>query len=274
MSALGKRRRGNTQSGRSGRPAMASVPMYHPRPFSDAELMAAYDQVMPMAVSAASRAGSRAPQPEKKGMDTPLTIGTVLTTTNTNGDILPVNLIQQGTGSWNRVGRKVHLKSLRIRAVVKAVVNQDQTTGEIYSGAVRMVVVWDKQPSGAALPSFDTIFGKTSQAGTESTTYLDPIRYDTMDRFQILRDKFIQMNPGVYPDTQIGGGSNVYVMYDKFEEYIKLGAAKETLFSGQSSPMTIADINSGALYVIFRADAQTVSVNITADSYARLRYTD
>ena len=53
--------------------------------------------------------------PEKKGLDTNLYIASVINTSNTNTNCFVVNLIQQGSGSWNRVGRKVNLKSLRIK---------------------------------------------------------------------------------------------------------------------------------------------------------------
>ena len=43
---------------------------------------------------------------------------------------------------------------------------------------VRAVLVWDKQPNNGAIPTFDTIFGQTSQAGVESASVMDhlPIR--------------------------------------------------------------------------------------------------
>ena len=49
---------------------------------------------------------------------------------------------------------------------------------------VRAVLVWDKQPNNGAIPTFDTIFGQTSQAGVESASVMDHLRYDNMFRFR------------------------------------------------------------------------------------------
>ena len=124
---------------------------------------------------------------EKKGLDTVMDIATpVLATSNTNGSSFVLNLIRSGAGSWNRVGRKVNLTSVRLRGRFVFIYDPEGTTLNVGSNAVRMVVVWDKQPSGNAMPAFDTIFGHTDQAGDEATTFTDAIRYDNMDRFSLL----------------------------------------------------------------------------------------
>jgi len=211
---------------------------------------------------------------EKKGVDTPLTISTVVATTNTNDDCQVLNLVQQGSGSWNRVGRKINLQSVRLRGIARHTSSPAVTSGYLNSNNLRMVVVWDKQPSGAAIPTFDTVFGLTDQDGTESSTYLAPVRYDNMDRFSVLRDEFCPMN--VVTDNQSGGATDAVRWEYPFDVFIKLGG-REVVFSGQSDPMTIADISTGGLYVYFRAEgdaAGTNQVGIDTDSFARLRFTD
>lgn len=210
---------------------------------------------------------------ELKGMDTALTLTPVLATTNTNGSIFVLNLIQPGTGSWNRVGKKAYMQSVRLRGSVLFSIAQTATTFDKFGVYCRMVVVWDKNPSSGAIPTFDTIFGKTDQSGTESTTQLDPIKYDNSDRFSILRDCVIEANPQVFIT---GGTTNQEEQQIAFDEYIKLGA-RETVFSGQTNPMTIADVSSGALYCIFRSSLNTAVSSVTSingDSFSRLRYTD
>lgn len=213
---------------------------------------------------------------ETKGMDTILTQPSgIISTTNTNANAIVVNLVQQGAGSWNRVGRKIHSSSLRISGIANYLYGATATTDAYYGGVLRMVVVWDKQPSGNAIPTFDTIFGKTTQSGTESTTFLDPIRYDNMDRFSVLRDIRLQSDPDLYND---GAGTNPIVSNAvPFDEYINLNN-RETVFGGQSDPMTIADISTGALYIYFRAQSPSTDPTstwlVSSDSYARLRYVD
>ena len=58
---------------------------------------------------------------EMKGMDTDVSQNAIVGTTNSNANIMVLNLIQQGNGSWNRVGRKTHLSSVRIKGAVNFV---------------------------------------------------------------------------------------------------------------------------------------------------------
>lgn len=210
---------------------------------------------------------------EKKGVDIGIAHTGVVSTTNTNANIDVLNLVQAGTGSWNRVGRKIHLKSVRVRGLITAAFRPAATTEDLIGQTLRMILVWDKQPSGAAIPTFDTIFGTTTQAGVEATTLLDPVKYDNMGRFQVLRDKVWDFNP---PTHVSGGTEDDYNMVFNFDEFVKLGN-RETVFSGQSNPMTIADISTGALYLIFRSSANIANqaiINVNAGSFSRLRYVD
>lgn len=207
---------------------------------------------------------------EKKGVDTDLS-GSVSASTSTNTAVFAVNLTDTGTSSWNRIGRKMHLKSLRVR--VQPAIAYSTDTGA-RSAVIRLVVVWDKQPSGV-LPTFDTIFGQTVQNGTESVLDIyAPIRYDNMDRFKILRDVVVPINQ--QSNGNSSGGLLNNVNYGKFiDEYIDLKGL-ESVFSGQSSPTTIADLSSGGLYVIYRGQFDSGSGDITPniDGFARLRFTD
>ena len=175
---------------------------------SDRQANAAYDRAM--AMSSVRRARSlNASLPEKKGVDTAIgPITTVLSTTNTNGDCFVLNLVQQGAGSWNRVGRKIHLKSLKY-CIEGNLVATPSGGGQLSGSDLRIVLVWDKQPSGNAIPTFDEIFGRTIQDGTESCQFIDPPRYDNMDRFKVLRDKKFSVTPQAIPATAIVTGKQI-----------------------------------------------------------------
>lgn len=210
---------------------------------------------------------------EKKGVDFPLDVTQVVATTNGTQAAYCINLTQQGVGSWNRIGRKIQNQSIRLRGGIVWTLDQEPTTLNYNGNTLRMVVVWDKQPSGS-FPTFDTVFGVTGQDGTETTTFLNPVKYDNMDRFSVLRDLVIDFEPPIY--NAAAGTQNAVVVRKSFDEYIKLGG-KETVYSGQSSPATIADVSSGALYVYFRVAANATNTNqiaIDTNSFARLRYTD
>jgi len=219
----------------------------------------------------ATVAAVRAAVMEKKGMDTVMSLASVPSTTNTNAAAFVLNLIQQGTGSWNRVGRKTQLKSVRITGSIDTLISPAPSTGALADQIIRMVVVWDKQPSGGAIPTFDSIFGVTAQDGTESCPNIFvPPRYDNMDRFRVLRDCKLEIDAkALFAGTTPGQRVNVPV-----DEYLKLPLL-ESNYSGQSSPMTIADISTGALYVYYRAlfDVAGQLVSNVATT-ARIRYTD
>jgi len=208
---------------------------------------------------------------EKKGMDTSIDLPTIISTTNTNAYAVVLNLIQPGTGSWNRVGKKTHLKSLRLTGCINFALTPTFATGALNSTFVRMLVVWDTQPSGGAIPTFDTIFGITAQDGTESCPDITcPVKYDNMDRFRVLRDFSIAVPTG----PLVSQGTGPYLAIPaRFDEYIKL-ANLESVYSGQTNPMTIADISTGGLYFYARSLTNLATCTANVDGIARLRYTE
>ncbi len=210
------------------------------------------------------------PQQRKKieelkgvGGNLDLTAGNLLATTNTNGSSFVINLIQPGNGSFNRVGRKVNLTTLRLKGIID---HRCDATGSMEQNTVRMVVVWDKQPSSGAIPSYDLIFGETDQSGTEGSGFLFNVRYDNTARFSVVKDCIFT--------SKFNNLSAASSWQESFDEYINL-KGRETVFSGQSVPQTIADISTGALYVYFRAEANAASIRSSVvNSTYRLRYFD
>lgn len=210
---------------------------------------------------------------ELKGMDTDLAIVTpIIATTSTNASAFVLNLVGQGTGSMNRIGKKCRLQSVRLIGNAQYNIAPAATTLNTVNAILRMVVVWDKQPSGV-LPNFDTIFGTTIQDGTEASNVLAPLRYDNMDRFQILRDERVSSNSGA---VVTGGSGNIYAQFFPLDVFIPL-RGRETVFNSTAAAPTIADISSGGLYVFFRATSATDDAadwSIPANTFARLRYMD
>jgi hypothetical protein len=138
------------------------------------------------------------------------------------------------------------------------------------------VVVFDAQPSSGTVPTWATIFGTTTQSGTEASAYNVPPRYDNMQRFRVLRDVTMDMFPHFTTSAGAIGTPSSYVK--QFDEYVKLDGL-ETVFSGQTVPMTISDLSTGALYVGYRATVNQSGSGSerffgVENSFARLRYTD
>jgi len=209
--------------------------------------------------------------PEVKGCDMLLTqAGGIVATTGTNANSVLLNGLQAGTGSFNRIGRKVHLKTLRLKGCVEFA-STPSAVGAESSNFLRMVVVWDQQPSGGTIPTWDTVFGITDQNGNESSTILSPLRYDNMDRFKVLKDKVIDYQ--VQPSSPVS--TAVITEQVPFDEFVSLGN-REVVYASTSNPTTLADISTGGLYVYFRAHVNTGTQGaaVPAVSIARLRYTD
>jgi len=204
-------------------------------------------------------------KPEVKGMDT-IVAQSAISSTGTNANIEALNLIQQGSGSYNRVGRKVTLKSIRIKGI--AACDAQLTSGGWQGNALRCILVWDAQPSGAT-PVFSDIFGITDQSGNESSSWDDPPKYDTMARYKVLKDWTYDFNV----QSNALANTNAVRMIQHIDCFLPL-LNLQTVFSQANTPMTIADLQSGALYFITRAAATSAATTCLVDFNARLRYND
>ena len=92
-------------------------------------------------------------------------------------------------GSWNRVGRYIWNKSIELDLNLRMATQVAALDTSVVSAQwVRCAVVWDKAPNNGTIPTFDTIFGQTSQTGVESVSVNDHLRYDNMFRFKVLLD--------------------------------------------------------------------------------------
>lgn len=212
---------------------------------------------------------------ELRGMDTILyEAGPIVSTTTTNDSIHCVNLIETGNGSYNRVGRKAFLKSLRLKGCASHQSARNALDGDCTFSVLRMVVIWDKQPSGT-LPVWQDVFGYTNQGGTEYSSTMANLRFDNTGRFSILKDVILQAPP-LEPGAEDNATIVQLVPYDIF---INL-KNKLSIFSGDSDPCTIADVSSGALYVAYRQVLYSSTSSPTdkwelsnAANTARLRFT-
>jgi len=203
---------------------------------------------------------------ELKGIDTLLSsVGVVENTLTTDTDIVPLNLIAPGSGSFNRIGRKVCCKSVRIRGsffIAASAVASAQT-----SDTVRMSLVWDKQPSGGAAIAWDTVFKYTPQTGTEANALWAGLRFDNMERFVVLRDQAITVQLS-HTSTTAAPSLQGYVPFDI---YVDL-KGMETTFGAQTATSVITDINTGSLLLMFRSENNMAQ--LSGNSVARLRFVD
>jgi len=215
---------------------------------------------------------------EKKGCDVSFVNTAIGSSNGTNAGIWLLNGVQEGVGSWNRIGRYIWNKSIELDLELDWLTsNTAMDSAQTVATWVRCVVVWDKQPNNGTIPNFDTIFGHTDQAGVESASIMDHLRYDNMFRFKVLADTYI--NPSMVNTTAgnnqaTAGLSIISDTRMRWHKYIKLGN-KMTNFSGTANPVTTANISTGALYLVIRAPTTGDEYwQIRGNSTARLRYVD
>lgn len=203
-----------------------------------------------------------------KGVDTDID-ETVSTTMSNNADIKVLNLIQAGTGSWNRVGRIVNMKSIRLRMQVQLsfLATDVNTRARMF----RYLIVYDRQPNGT-IPIKSDIIQYKNQSGNETGVWNGFLSYDNMERFTILKDHTIAINPPPRTFDNTGAPKNI-VDVEHYEEcYLRLNHV--TNYKSESTPMTITDISTGALYLVYLADEDDTAILSVKNSVARLRYTD
>lgn len=223
------------------------------------------------AQTAALVAAMRKNSGEKKVMTRGISESVVEALLNNNNSSYTINSPTVGTGSFNRIGKKIYLKSLRVKAMINYSFSPDGV-GTLLPNLFRMVVVWDKAPNGATRPSWNQIFGYTQQDGTEATATLAGIAQDASGRFQILRDKVIALSPQIHPDAGTVTTGTGHQMHH-IDEYIKLGN-RETTFSAETGGQ-YTSISTGGLLVYYRAEYNGAnSFVVVQEGQARLVWTD
>lgn len=193
---------------------------------------------------------------EKKVIDI---LGAALAIENATGSPQLLNGCIAGSQNFQRIGRKINMKSLQIRGVLTPT---DLTTN---AQMVRMIVVYDKQSNGAA-PTFANVITSQNIAGATQSLVGDMVNLDNRDRFEIIRDKIYSFNFGDAAGYAPSPGSY------ECTDYIRL-ADRPVVFNAGTAG-TVGDIQSGALYV-FWISSQAAATGSTLQSLSyRLRFID
>jgi len=184
-----------------------------------------------------------------------------------------LNGIQTGAAFYNRIGSRVEMRSLRIRGAVF-----NAATDVVNS--MRMVVIYDRQPNGAA-PAYSEVFQARTQVGAVESAAMTDINLDQRDRFIIVRDiqytspsvtntAGVLTNGPVYPQTSgnVKGSTNDQWNVDEFI-FLK---GLSTHFKSSTNPSVIGDINTGALFITFVTSGVAAKWNFIGTF--RLRYDD
>lgn len=213
-------------------------------------------------------------RPEIKSLDIPRTITDVAIPANAT--VVPLNLIQEGSSFYNRIGRKINMKSLHIRGYLAY--KNEAINVYIWNDVVRMLIIYDSQTNGA-LPAVTTVIQQYDQAGAVTNPGLGGLNLNNRDRYRILADHHLYVT-----DTNMaaatGGkvsstpGTPDQVTSTMFvNRFIKLKNLV-TQYQASSNPSVIGDISTGSLYMILISDDPNNDNLRELIWTARLRYED
>lgn len=173
---------------------------------------------------------------EKKNFDSTVT----LTPAGVNlwSQIVPLNIIVQGTSQVTRIGRKIQMVSFSLKYIFKS------TAGT--PGNIRIMVVYDKQTNGA-LPVVTDILLNNSI-----------VSHNNLNN----SDRFITVCDVISPLQQ----NTLQPIFSTINRKINL----DTMFSTTAGVIT--DITSGGLFVMMIPSDGLITD--TVDIQTRLRFTD
>lgn len=179
----------------------------------------------------------------------------------------PINAISNGPEIYQRVGRKVYMKSVAIKGFVINAATSIQDLGRIF-------LIYDSQSNGA-FPSVADVISDFNSAGV-TTSGTSSINLNNRQRFQIIRDHHITL-PAVTNTAGVltnGPSFNDTTRYSfEINWFIKLKGL-EAIYN-QLAPgggPDITEIASGSLFLMFVSTQADATYNFIGQT--RLRYYD
>ncbi|AUM61684.1 capsid [uncultured virus] len=194
--------------------------------------------------------------PEKKFIDVRGVNGVL---DETPGYLL-INGLTQGASAITRIGSRIMMKSVHLKYYVKGP-ELASVTGVTLQNMVRIILAYDLQPNSATPTSSDFFEDATPGLGIVS-----PMRKEWSSRWKVLWDKRYPI-VSTYQPSGITPGQNM--IYD--ETFIKLNHAVEY---SDSSTGTVADIKTGAVWLIALSDNGTTGNQPVFTYWSRIRFAD
>lgn len=182
--------------------------------------------------------------------------------TNTNtitqtGVVQCINFPVEGADYNNRVGRKIEMTSYQFKGMIAqsaanfAAAGSGNTAGVI---AYRISLVYDKQPTPATAVTYNAIY---NASGTVLAPY-EPRLVDNIERFEVLKEWYGTIDTANKLSQEIDG-------------YVKMN--HEVRFNSTNGG-TVADITTGALYLVYATDVANGANNPMILGVNRVRFRD
>lgn len=190
---------------------------------------------------------------------------------NTTGTVTAINLIQVGSSMFNRIGRKIEMRSIRISGQL---FTATVTRATVVPDYARVLIIYDRQTNGA-FPTVSDILQDTDQAGTNTTEAFSGLNMNNRERFVTIMDKRFTI-----PQATATAGvlTNVFPqneMYPiKIDEFRRLRGLT-THYKADSNPAVIGDVSTGGLYAVSIAQTQAAGTELFSFQFnCRLKYVD
>jgi len=235
--------------------------MYKPRPYLS---KAAYAKTLARVRSI--RRNRRAPlmtrvlkvnptrvQPEVKAVC--LVGGNVIVTLGTTATFTLLNGIQEGSSFYNRIGRRINMKTLYLNGIVLRNGSNAANEEEDYC---RIMIIYDRQPNGA-FPTLADVLTDYDNAGATTSNALSGLNMNNKERFLVMSDLRCYL-----PALGINGVNNSFTTLTPdperepfiYKKFIKLNNL-ETHYKASSNPAVVGDQATGSLFLL------TITQNIT-----------
>lgn len=204
---------------------------------------------------------------EIKAVDTSNGNANVNLQINTTGNVTAMNLVSAGSSFFNRIGRKIEMKSVHFHG--NLIFTANAPTQEDY---LRVIIVYDRQTNGA-VPAVTDILQNTDQQGANTNNAYADVNLNNRERFMIIMDKRISA-PAVTAVGLLGGiQDSAQPVYANINHFKKLGGLL-THFKADSSPAVIGDVATGGLFLLTLGTVAAGSNGYSLNASWRVRYDD
>lgn len=158
-------------------------------------------------------------------------------TAASNGQMLTLNRVAQGVAGYQRIGRKITMKSLQLTYCI-----QNAVLPAVYD-RLRVILVKDKSPEGV-LPNFSTIFSSVSREGVITSDVESFVNPEQRERFQVLYSKLHTVGSVTSDGIILRENMSGVDLNGKFYKRLNMTADYRGVGSGT------ADIQANAIYII------------------------
>lgn len=189
---------------------------------------------------------------------------------NSTGTVSCINLIQVGSSMFNRIGRKVEMRTIRLSCQLQTLNVTRATTSPDYC---RLAIIYDRQTNGA-FPTTIDFFQDSEQTGANTSFPYSGLNMNNRERFVTLMDKRITI-----PQATATAGvlTNVFpndmMSPIRIDEFRKLRGLT-THFKADSNPAVIGDVATGGLFMVCWAQQGAGTELFEWSWNCRLKYVD